>query len=315
MAIESGTLTTYQSTGNREDLADMIWNTDPTDTPGISQVLGRTEATAVTHEWQTDTYAAAASNAAIEGDQASFSTPATTSRLSNVCQIFTKTLVVSRTQDVVRKAGRRSESDYQLGKRIVELKRDMEFVVMGNQAVNTGGTGTARAMRSLEAWYATNDQRGTNGADGTTTQAATDATTAGIRAFNEVLLKAAIKAAWDAGGNPSVLVLGSWNKQTLSGFTGNATRMLDAPGKRLIASIDVYESDFGALRAMPNRFSRSRTVHVLDPELVALAELDGFKLEPLAKVGDSRRWLATTEVTLEVRNEKGLAVIADLTTS
>lgn len=311
MAVVTGTLTAHDAIGNREDLADMIWNVDPTDTPLI-QLLPRTDAESVLHEWQTDGYAAAASNAAIEGNEATFTTPALTTRLNNRCQIFSKTLVVSRTQEVVRKAGRRSESDYQLGKRVTELKRDMEFVIAGNQADAAGSVTVARALRSLEAWYATNDQRGASGADGSPGNAATDGTQ---RAFTETLLKAAVKAAWDSGGTPSDLILGSFNKQVLSGFAGNASRMTDASSKKLVAAIDLYESDFGVIRAWPDRFSRARTVHVIDPNMVALAELDGFKVEPLAKTGDARKWLATFEGTLEVRNEKALAVVADLTTS
>ena len=48
----------HDAKGLREDLADVIYNISPTDTPFQSSV-GRTKATAVYHEWQTDALEAA----------------------------------------------------------------------------------------------------------------------------------------------------------------------------------------------------------------------------------------------------------------
>ncbi len=49
MTIDTNTYTTFTAIGNREDLSDMIYRVDPTDTPFISGV-DTTKATAVTHE-------------------------------------------------------------------------------------------------------------------------------------------------------------------------------------------------------------------------------------------------------------------------
>ena len=65
---------TYQSIGNREDLSDVIYDISPTDTP-LLNTLARGKATAVYHEWQTDSLAAATTaNAAVEGADASDAT-------------------------------------------------------------------------------------------------------------------------------------------------------------------------------------------------------------------------------------------------
>ena len=64
---------TYAAVGLREDLSDIIYNIAPTDTPFMS-TIGKTKATAVYHEWQTDSLAAAAANAAVEGADASTAT-------------------------------------------------------------------------------------------------------------------------------------------------------------------------------------------------------------------------------------------------
>ncbi len=61
------TYQTYTAIGQREDLSDVIYNISPTDTPFMSSI-GKTKATAILHEWQTDSLAAASlSNAAVEG--------------------------------------------------------------------------------------------------------------------------------------------------------------------------------------------------------------------------------------------------------
>jgi len=68
------TYQTYTAIGQREDLSDVIYNISPTETPFMSSV-GKTKATAIYHEWQTDSLAAVnTSNAAVEGATASDAT-------------------------------------------------------------------------------------------------------------------------------------------------------------------------------------------------------------------------------------------------
>src|SRR3546814_21065388 len=99
----------------------------------------------------------------------------------------------------------------------------MEAIMLGNQGQNAGGATTARTLRSFNAWFAGNALRGTAGADSTAaTAAATDGTAGDLRTFNETLLKSAIKAAYDAGGKPNKILLGSGNKQPFSSFSGRA---------------------------------------------------------------------------------------------
>ena len=119
------TFQTYTSIGNREDLSDVIYNISPTETPFMSSV-GKTKATATYHEWQTDSLAAAAANAVVEGDAATDITVTPTTRVGNRTQISSKTIKISGTMEAINKAGRKSEKAYQLAKVSAELKRDME---------------------------------------------------------------------------------------------------------------------------------------------------------------------------------------------
>lgn len=313
------TFQTYQSIGNREDLTDVIYNISPTDTPFMSSV-GKTKATAVYHEWQTDALAAAvANNAAVEGADATSLTVTPTVRVGNRTQISTKTVQIAGTQDSVDKAGRKSEKAYQLAKASSELKRDMEKTLLSNNVAAAGNSNTARTLGGLQAWLSTNavlGATGTAGSGGTTARVSgTDA------AFTETMLKSAVKSAFEQGGNPSVLMVTPTQKQVVSGFAGIAAQRYEAPknaATTIIGAADVYLSDFGTLSVVPNRFMTAdsgdggEVAFVLDPEYAAVAYLRPFQTNELAKTGDSEKTQLLVEYTLEVKNEKAHAIIADL---
>jgi len=313
------TFQTYQSIGNREDLTDVIYNISPTDTPFMSSV-GKTKATAVYHEWQTDALAAAvANNAAVEGADATSLTVTPTARVGNRTQISTKTVQIAGTQESVDKAGRKSEKAYQLAKASSELKRDMEKTLLSNNVAAAGNSSTARTLGGLQAWLGTNavlGAGGTAGSGGTTARVSgTDA------AFTEAMLKSAVKQAFVQGGNPSVLMVTPTQKQVVSGFAGIAEQRYQAPSNApttIVGAADVYLSDFGTLSVVPNRFmtadsdDNGEVAFVLDPEYAAVAYLRPFQTNELAKTGDSEKTQLLVEYTLEVKNEKAHAIIADL---
>jgi hypothetical protein len=311
------TYKTYESVGNREDLTDVIYNISPTDTPFMSSV-GKTNANAVYHEWQTDSLAdATVANAVVEGADASSATLAPTTRVGNRTQISQKTIQIAGTLESIDKAGRKSEKAYQLSKASSELKRDMEKILLSNQAAVTGDASTARKLGSLQAWLETNYVgAGTAGADGTTARVSgTDA------AFTETMLKNAVKSAYQAGGNPSVLMVTPTQKQVVSGFAGIAEQRYQAPANKpstIVGAADVYLSDFGTLSVVPNRFmtadgdDNGEVAFVLDPEYASIAYLRPFATNELAKTGDSEKTQLLVEYTLEVKNEAAHAIIADL---
>ena len=314
MAQPTNTFDTYDSVGEREDLSDVIYSISPTDTPFLSSAA-KTKATAVLHEWQTDSLASAVTNnAVIEGDEATLDASTATTRLSNSTQIMDKTVVITGTQESVDKAGRASELAYQIAKRAKELKRDMEATITGNIAEVGGNSSTARKMGTLGSWVTTNDDLASDGASGAGAgnAAHTDGTQ---RAFTESQLKSVIKSVWNAGGDPSMIMVGPFNKQKLSGFTGNSTRFDAGADATLYTSVDVYASDFGQLQVVPNRFSRDRDAYVLDMEYWGIAFLRDFSMHELAKTGDSEKRQLLVEATLESRNEAASGLVADLTTS
>jgi hypothetical protein len=311
------TFTAHTAIGQREDLTDVIYDISPTETP-LLNTLARTKATAVFHEWQTDSLAAATTaNAAIEGADASSATLAPTSRLGNYTQIVQKTIQVSGTLDTVNKAGRKSEKAYQLAKASSELKRDIETILLSNQARAAGSSGAARKLGSMLSWLTTNVSKAADG-DNPTTIGESVRTDGTLRTFTEQLLKDVIRGVFEAGGSPKVLLVGPAVKQKVSTFAGIAEQRYMAPADApttIIGAADVYLSDFGSVACVPDRFLRASDAFVLDPEYAAVAYLRPFATNELAKTGDSEKTQILAELTLEMRNEAAHGLITDIDAS
>jgi hypothetical protein len=308
------TFTAHSAIGQREDLTDIIYDISPTETPFMSSI-GKTKATAVYHEWQTDSLAAATTaNAAIEGADATSATLAPTVRLGNYTQIIQKTVQVSGTLDTVNKAGRKSEKAYQLAKASAELKRDLETILLANQGRSAGTSTVARKLGSILSWIKTNSDKASDGSDPATIGVSTR-TDGTQRTFTETLLKTVVSEVFVSGGSPKILMVGAAGKQKVSSFAGIAAQRYMAPGNTpttIIGAADVYMSDFGTMSVVPNRFMRTRDALILDPEYAALAYLRPFQTNDLAKTGDSENTQLLAEVTLEVKNEAAHGIIADL---
>ena len=328
MAVNTATTTRFEQIGEREQLSNKIYDLSPMETPFMTAIGRGPAATNTKVEWQSDELAAAAVNKQLEGDDATYVTATATVRLANHTQIFAKSVVVSGTAQSLSTAGRRNELLYQVDKRTKEIKRDMEMAFTGNYASDDGSRATARSLAGFEAWITSNDERGTGGSAGgfvTSTQlvsAATDASSTNLRTFTEARLKSAIKSIWDNTGESAPLVIvGSFNKQQASGFSGIATQYQDhgnamsSKNVAILGAADIYVSDFGKHKIVPDHFSRGRSALIVNPSHWEARYMRPFKINQLGKTGDADKRQLIAEVTICSKNEKGSAVVADLTTS
>jgi hypothetical protein len=315
MAQPSETFDSYDGVNsNREDLTDIIYNISPTDTPFMSSI-GRVKVSSTTHEWQTDSLASfTANNKVIDGDEATNDAITATTRVTNLTQISDKVIVVSGTQEVVNKAGKKSEVAYQVAKAGKELKRDMECRLTSPQIAETGSSSGARECSGAEAVIKTNTSHGVSGS----TNGTADCVDGTQRAFTEVLLKPQIKGCYTEGGMPGMIMVGPHNKSVASGFGGIATIYRDQKNVGqgvIIGAADIYVSDFGTFKIIPNRVQRDRTALILDTDYWAVGYLRPFSVKPLARTGDSEKRQMLCEYTLEYRNEASSGKVAELTTS
>ena len=298
------TYKTYDTIGIREDLINAIYDISPTTTPFMSTV-GRTTAKNTLHEWQTDSLAAVdLDNAQVEGADAVSPTLTPTTRVGNYTQISDKVVQVSTTDDKVDKAGRSTETAYQLSKASAELKRDMESILLSNQAQNPGNNAPdypvvsdARLLGGLGSWITTN---------------VVDAEEAPM---TEAMLNEAVLKAYTEGGEPTMMLVSPANKQVFSTFPGIAVQRYEAPKTgqtKIVGAADIYMSDFGTLSVVPDRFLGDDVAYVLDPSMAKVSYLRPFKTTKLAKTGDSEKTLMNVEYTLVVNNELAHAKIDNI---
>lgn len=316
-----GTGSTYKYNIIREDLEDYVYKISPLETP-IMQAIGRKGKFENTyHEWPIVELAAAnGDNAHIEGDDAVNDNPTLGLRRGNYAQLLNKTAQVSSTNEAVRGAGGIQRMAKQIMYKTQEAKRDMEARIGGSDIkfAVPGSDSVARQTASIAAFLQTNIDRGPTGVNGalsggTNGYPSTAATPGTGRPLTETLLKKVIQLAWTQGGNPKFAFCSGTQKTVISTFTGNATRFKKAEDRKLIAAIDVYESDFGQLQIVPDRFQDITRVLVIDPQYCEIGWLQGMSNTPLAKNGNSTRRLVAAEWGVIVGNEKASGQVCDLT--
>jgi hypothetical protein len=322
MTVPSNTVQTFAMVGIREDLSDAISNIDPTETPFYTRAK-KGKCDNRTPEWQIDSRRDAdATNAKVEGDEATNIVTTQPTRLKNVVQLFEGTVSVSSTAMAVKTAGRANEMDYQVALEGEALKRDIEARMAGNYASVLGNASTAGQMAGFEAWITTNDSRGGGaGAQGgfnTGTGLVAAATDGDTRAFTEAIFKSAIKTCWNSGAKIPLVMLGGFNKQVMSGFAGIADNTNEVKGSdvvTIVGAADVYVSDYGRHAIIASRLSRDRSALLMDPSYWSVKFLQPFKRKKLASTGHFEREMLSCECTVESRNEKANGIIADLTTA
>lgn len=319
MAQPSNLYDRYDLKGDREDLIDKIYRVDPEKVP-VTTAFGKKTATNTLHEWQTDSLASAnKDNALIDGDDYAAEAQTATLRLGNYCQIFSKRPNVSRRANIIKKAGRDKEMAYKKSQAMVEMKRDIEAMVLSSNAAVAGNSTTAMKSGGLGVQIVTNTSHGTGGSTAAWTSGApTTAPTAGTaRAFTETLLKTVLQTTYNNSGEvPPMAVMSASHKGTFSGFAGIAVNRFQVGKKeqgRIIGGADIYMSDFGEIEIVPHYIMNAATqVFLLNPEYADMAFFDGFRSEEIGKTGDSEKVLVTADVTLAVRAEKSMGKIADL---
>jgi hypothetical protein len=311
--VPDNTFKTYESIGNREDLADVITNISPVDTLFYSQ-LSEDGAKATTKEWQTDALAAAGANAQLEGDTTAATAAVPTVRLNNTMQIQKKQFLVSGTQEAVSKsggaAGRPSELGYQTAKKAKELAKDVEYAFLREVQV-TGAAGVARKMKGALNFTTSNlDKAGdaTLEADGTVTGGT-------ARALTETLVQNVRQNIFTAGGDPKVIYCGPFQKRSFSGFVGTSNYRRPVEDKKLTNTVDVYVDDYGMLQIKPHRNMPTDVVFIPDMAYWKKATLRAIKREELAKAGDAVTYHLIGEHTLVAKAENASGRITNLETA
>ena len=283
---------TYDATAIREDLSDVIYDISPTDTPFMSSIAGKGSVSNTLFEWQTDALAAASgTNYHVEGAAAGTAATTATTRVTNQTQISKKVVEVTGTHETVNNAGKKSEMAHQLAKASKELKRDMETSLLADNAAAAGNATTARETRGAANWITTN---------------VTDAGTSGTHAaVVEADIIAVAEATWNAGGEPSTMLLGATNKKLVTAMSGraDAVRSVSDDNMSIYNAVDVYVSDFGTFNITLDRYCDQDVVYFLDHDMWSVDYLRDFQTVDIAKEGDSEKKMLLVEYGLRCGNE------------
>ena len=332
MAIDTNTSLVYGSVAIREDLSDVIYNIAPMDTPFLSG-CSKMSADNTFFEWQVDTITDGAANRHLEGDDSPDATARVLpTRLGNYTQISRYIAQTSGTDDAVDYAGHGKHQAYMLAKLGKRMKRDMEVMLTSNTIRVVGNATTARATAGIPTWLNTSFVAGGSGGSATagdlgTTLMVNNTSTA---AATEGNIKAVIKKAYDAGGQPDMMLVPSSVKQTISSLAsvGSGSVSLGIPPRNqvsgkgqatAVAAVDVYISDFGTFKIVPDRNlaadgpgSVAANIFFLDMDYWGIAWLRPFQTVNMAKTGDSTKQMLLGEYGLVSKNEKASGILCSV---
>lgn len=250
MTILASTFTRYDAVGVREDLSDEISNISPTETP-FSSNAKKGKAKQTFYEWQTDALdAAVTTNQQLEGDNVT-AYPAVTAtvRLGNYVEIARKLASLSGTVEVVDSAGGANDMNYVVALKGKALKRDMESALLANKACNAGNSSTARQTGGLKAWIKTNYNKASDATIPSYTTTPSGSWTDGTaRAFTEVQVKDVLQQCFTSGANTSTIMVGAFNKQAFSAFSG-VVELMSNVGKASATIVGAADKQQYALAA------------------------------------------------------------------
>lgn len=289
---------TYEQIGLAEDVSNIISDITPTDTPMYSMIKSE-KVHARQYQYQTDSLAAAAANAQLEGFTASAGTAIPTTMITGNTQILQKTFQVSATADAVKAYGRAKETAYQLSKALKEIKKDVEFAFVGSSNVgNAGNASTAREMDSADQLIG-----------------AANTTAGGIAALTEAMITTTGQNVYNNGGDATILMVKPADSLIISAFTGAAgrSREFNDGNKTLTNVVNLYVSPFGEYKVVLNRHQMTDHAFLLDPSMWRTASLRPFARTLLAKTGDSDTHMVVGELGLMHKNPLGSGQINALT--
>lgn len=290
-------VTQYNATGKTFDIGKLITVISPSDAPILNRIGSAGRATQVVHHWEEDELPKPVDNAHVEGEAFDVEDGSETTIKDNVCQIFRKGFGVTDTNLAVKRYNMGNKLAYEMQKAMKVLALDQERAIIRNTKKVLGTAATARKMAGLPYYVSSNVFK--NG--GT------------ARPLTYELLNDALEQVYQCGGDPDVIVASPRNKRVLSLLLPLSTeRSQKADSKKLVATIDVFEGDFGTQRVITDRWLPNSDVYVLSTQYLGMVPLRPFKKVEIPKTKDATEQVIIGEVTMEVRAEKASARITDL---
>lgn len=307
-------LKSFDLAGNKLSFANWISNLSPCETPFVS-MIGKEAVDQVQYSWQTDALNAPGQDpsgaiAGIEeGSVVTFVAPHATQVHTNFTQILRKVVRVSDTTKKIGLYGRASELAYQMEKAGMEIKRDLETMLL--TSVEDGRPGTAAAhgicagVQKLVAGVG--DAAPDTGA--VVHKVIKYSSTAGAKKFTQVEVFDMTYQLYLAGSRANKIMVHPCNMYLFSDWIGNSVvtphvhRMFDGLDAKYNAHVSRLRDPLGQVYdIIPNRYMPKNQLfffHEADWTQMILRAPE--KVE-LAKNGSSEKFMIEMEVGLRHRN-------------
>jgi len=324
MTQVAGTTDSFDSAALKESLDSVIWDLFPMDMV-FQNAIDKVNVKQPQHQWVFDSLAAAANNKQVQGDDFSYTTAVTATRVSNYTQIARKAIVLSNTLIASETVGQ-NPLGREVMKQMKQYKRDVEFDLLGRQGSSAGATGTAAASGGVLAWIwgtgATipgNTVAATSSAGTTPSYASaavagqTDGTTAASSiVYSDV--ESAAELAWLDGGEPDLILCSNGQKKVVDGFTSRATRTADIKDTDVLtiqATANLIITSFGTFKVVMSRYIPRNCLVLLQTDKWAMGQLRAPKVIDIAQTGDATKKAIVGEYTLIARNPNASAKVVD----
>lgn len=314
----------------REEVMDRIWQIDNWSLP-LTEMCSKGTHSNQKIEFTIDTFTDSVDdNATVDGADVDQDDSKVGTRVGNFTQTSVKEVQISTRANAANSIGRQGTLSYQIAKRQVELRRDVETQMLSNQASLAGDALTVPGISAgLNAWLETNTVHGSGGSAGgfNTSTGIIDAATLGTeRAISETMIKDIMQAIYENGGEgmtlmarPTVIRLISefYFGDTAKAATMTNDNMSGTAKATAYSSTNVIVTDFGVLTLVPNRqllptATDTSTAFILDPKHLKQSFMTGYRVEPLAKTGLSEKRLMSVDYSFCVLNEASCGMIADI---
>lgn len=310
------TFVSYEQDGKKLSFANWISNLSPQDVP-FTSMTGKESIHQTLFQWQTDSLAPVdTANAVIEGSAATSATLAPTTVVNNNTQILRKVVQVSDTANVTANYGRGKELQYQMEKKGKEIKRDLEYTLLNNEAKVPGDANTARQTAGFSALVAANAAADPDtGAVVHKSAAAGDGVT-----FTEDEMFDITYQLYIAGSNANVIMFHPKHANFFSalqergaGATDNRQRIFENTEKFSVYVSVVVDPLGQEYKLIPNRWMPEDKIFVFNSSDWTQMVLRAPSRTKLAKDGSYEKWMIELECGLRHRNPYASGIL-DLTT-
>jgi hypothetical protein len=279
-----------------EDLRDWVENVSPVDRPALG-LFRKTRVTNTYCEWLEDTLPARGFNAYAEGVGHTDQALTTPSRSFNHIQQFARWGQVSDTQRAVDHKGFADALIYQERKSIEATLNDIEHAIQRGSAAS-GDTNVARQLKGL------------------INIASTLATTSSGTTLTEDVFGDILELFVDGNIDvrPSVALVNSLLKRTISLYSTKNTFNVDAAAKVQTLVVEQHHSDFGDVKIFYTRdqlkattkTTQGNSICLLDPNYFEVGFLQSLMSEQLARNGLRTQFQISAMCTLIYRTEKAI---------